>query len=253
MGRRTRRKPGRKRKAKRADHRGKGVSLAYKGDKYRTEALVRVHFRAEVGIYESFVMTDRKLTDHTVGSALEQLILRMRKGPLPDLEDTSTVDYVGGEDEHLVIWNIRRNWQRLFEEDPRPSRDNLIGVLRTILGSVELWRSASPTSRSYLRYAEGFLQKLGVSVEACSPDLAPIGTPEEEELLLIGRAWCHEDDSRAASEFKEHVEYMLRSGEAEEVVEVCQQLIGEAAGSSAVPELCALSILAHRSLHTSMG
>jgi len=78
MGRRNRRKPGKKRKAKRADHRGKGMSLAYTGNKYRTEALVRVHFLTEVGIYESFVMTDRKLTDYTVGSALEQLIRRAK-------------------------------------------------------------------------------------------------------------------------------------------------------------------------------
>jgi len=253
MGRRNRRKPGKKRKAKRADHRGKGMSLAYTGNKYRTEALVRVHFLTEVGIYESFVMTDRKLTDYTVGSALEQLIRRMRSGPLPDLEDTSTVDHMEGEDEQLVIWNIRRNWQELFEEEPRPSRDNLVGVVRTILGSVELWRSASPTSRSYLRYVEGFLQKMGVSVEAFSPDFNPIGTPDEDDLLLIGRAWCHEGDSRGASEFKERVEYLLRSGNAEEVIEVCQQLIGEAPGSPAVPVLSAFSILAHRSLRTSMG
>ncbi|MFH1267676.1 MAG: hypothetical protein ABIK89_18325 [Planctomycetota bacterium] len=253
MSKKDHRKAAKKRKSRRADPRRQQVSLAYHGNKYRTEKLVKVHFRAEAGIYESFVMTDRTLTDRTTTSALEQLIGQMQRGPLPDLEDTSTVDHVEGEDEPLVIWNIRRNWQQLFQTEPCPSRDNLIGVLRTILGSVEVWRTAASKSRSYLRYVEGFLQKLGVSVEAYSPDDEPIGAPGEEDLLLIGRAWCHEDDPEAAAEFRRRVEYMLQSGEAETVVEVCQQLIGESAGTDVVPELFAFSIRAQQSLHASMG
>jgi hypothetical protein len=253
MGKRNRPKRQKKRKAKRANRTPQPLSLAYRGNKYRTQELIETLYRAEVGIYESFVMTERKLTDHAVESALENLVLQMRRAPLADLEDTSVVDYVVGEEADLVIWNVRRNWQDLYETKPRPSRDSQIGVLRTILGSVDVWKSVSPNSRGYLRYLEGFLQKMGISIEAYSPDHQCISQPEESELLLIGRLWCHNADPEAAAEFANRAEYMIRSGEGEEVVEVCQQLIGEKPDSEAFAELARLSIQAQKSLQTAMG
>ena len=253
MGKKNRPKRAKKHKAKRADRRTGSGSLAYHGNKYKTKDLAQIHFHAEVGIYESFVMTDRTLTDRTVTSAVEKLILQMRKGPLPELGDTSTVSLVKGEEEDFVVWNIRRNLQQLSETEPRATRDNVIGVLRTILGSVEVWRSASPTSRGYLRYIEGFLQKAGVCVEAYPPDSGPPEEPEEEDLLLVGRAWCHEGDPEAACEFRERAEYLLHCGEAQRVAEVCQQLLGQAPDLDCAAELSALAIQAQESLHMSMG
>lgn len=170
MKKQNRRKLEKKRKAKRDRRPAKRESLAYRGNKYRTEELVRVIFRTEVGIHETDVMTDRKTTDHTVRSALEKLILQVRTRTLPALEDTTHADYVRGEEEDLVIWNIRCNLHRLFQTEPHPGRDKLIGVLRTILGSIEVWGSINPASRGYLRYMEGFVKKLGVSVDECSPE-----------------------------------------------------------------------------------
>lgn len=253
MGKRNRRNRAKKRKPKPAARAGKRVSLAYGGNKYKTEELVQTLFHAEVGIYESFVMTDRKLTDHTVESALERLILRMRKGPLPSFAETPMVEHVESKEEDLVIWNVRRNWEELSQKEPRPSRDNRIGVLRTILGSVEVWKSVSPASRGYLSYLEGFLKEMGVSVERCSPDSEPMPGPDDDELLLIGRAWCRNADPEAAAEFRERAKYMIRSGQAERVVEVCQQLMGETGESEAMPELSMFSILAQHSLRTAMG
>jgi hypothetical protein len=137
--------------------------LAYHGNKYKTEELVTVFMRTELGIYESWVMTDRELTDRDVEAALEKLVLQMRRGPLPAFAD-GTAAPVGAEATDLIIWNIRRNWHDLFQEEPRPSVDKLTGVLRTILGSVETWSSPSPTARGYLHYIEGFLKKAGVNV-----------------------------------------------------------------------------------------
>jgi hypothetical protein len=253
MGRKNRPKRKTKHKAGRGRRRPGRVSLAYRGNKYKTEALVGVHFHVELGIYEAFVMAGRSFTDHTVASALEKLILRMQRGPLPDLGVTSTARYVEGEDADFIIWNIRRNLQHLFQTEPRPSRDTLIGVLRTILGSVELWSSASPQSRGYLRFVEGFLQDAGVSLEVLPPDAVPLGEPEEDDLLPVGRAWCHEDDPEAAAEFRARAEHMCRSGQAERVLEVCQQLLGAAPEMHVVAELSAISLRAHQSVHTSMG
>ena len=253
MGKRNRPKRQKKRKVKRARRAPKRVSLAYHGNKYKKEELVRTLMRAEVGIYESFVMTDRQLTDHTVEAAVEELVLRMRRGALPELEDTASVDIGERGEAGLVIWNIRRNWCHLFETEPPPSRENQIGILRTILGSIDVWKSVSPTSRGYLRYLEGFLQKLGVTVEAYSSDGTPFQETEDDDLLSIGRDWCGNDDPEAAAAFRNLAEYMIRSGDEERVVDVCQQLIGESPASEAFPELAEFSIRAQEWLRSSMG
>ena len=70
----------------------------------------------------------------------------------------------------MLIWNVRRNWHLEFETRPNPGRDKLVGVLRTILGSIDVWGSVNPTSHGYLQYIEGFVGKLGVHLEAVSPD-----------------------------------------------------------------------------------
>lgn len=247
---------GREKKRKGKDRRRfrQSVSLAYTGNKFKTKELVQVHLRAELGIYETFVMTDRELTDRIVHSALEKLILRMRKGPQPPVEEEESVRHVEGEEDELVISNLRRNWQDLFETEPRPSRDTLVGVLRTILRSVELWKSASPTSRGYLRHIEGFLTKsLGVSVKKYSPGHTPQPEPEESRLLVIGRRWCRDADQQAAVEFRELAEHMMTSGQADETIEVCQQLIGEACDLEVTSTLSVLSLKARESLRIAMG
>jgi hypothetical protein len=98
----------------------------------------------------------------------------------------------------------------LFEEQPRPSRDPLVGVLRTILGSVDTWKSVSPTSRGHLSFLEGFVGKLGVSVQECGPDLRPLPESEvgddddrSEELLSLGERWCRFGDQDARGDFLE--------------------------------------------------
>jgi len=67
------RKRDRKRKKKLAEKQRKAYfaeSLAYMGSKYQTEELMPTWVHTEVGIYETYVMTDRKLLDKTVFSAI---------------------------------------------------------------------------------------------------------------------------------------------------------------------------------------
>ena len=98
------------------------------------------------------------------------LILQIRRGSLPPLDDTTNVDYAEGGEEDLLIWNIRSHWRHFFQTRPHPGRDKLVGVLRTILGSIGVWGSISTVSRHYLHHVEGFVTDLGVSCEAVSPD-----------------------------------------------------------------------------------
>lgn len=156
----------RKRDKKRKSQRGlaKPAPLAYRGNKYKTDELVPLHFDTETAVYECFVMSGRRLTDHDVRRALEKLIRQIRANALPQREETVSAPAAGMGAEDFLIWNIRGRWEHFFEDHPHPGRDKVVGVLRTILGSIQVWGSISPTSRGYLRYIEGFCRKLGVRV-----------------------------------------------------------------------------------------
>ena len=256
MGKHDRLSRDQKRKAKlrkRAERSCKHEPLAYTGGKYKTDAYAQVFFRTEVGIHESYVMCDRELTDDEVEVAIGRLVSRMREGPLPPLTETNVVTVTEGDEEELVVANIRRNWRILEEEGALPGQDDLIGVLRTILHSIEVWRSQSLHSQGYLRYNEGFMKKLGVSVRQAKPDFTPLPEPEEDPLLLIGRAWVVEGDKVARAQFADQVESLLRAGENERVIDVCQQLLGETKDMSVVPLLQEFAVRGHRTLSTEMG
>ncbi|MEO8497404.1 MAG: hypothetical protein ABI614_20225, partial [Planctomycetota bacterium] len=133
----------RKRKARQNE------SLAYLGEKFKADELVPTWMHTEIGIYEAYVMTGRQLFDQTVVSALESLIRQIRTGTLPPYEDTSEVHYDADRENEFVIENIRRNWAGHFANEWKPPSDKLIGVLRTILGSIEKVRAPGPRSQSY--------------------------------------------------------------------------------------------------------
>ena len=136
--------------------------LAYHGNKYRTEALTRPLMEAEIGIFQADAISGRRLTDRDVQQRLAAFIEMLRHGALEpiDTEGPLLIDEVQEADSMIEL--IRGNWQRYFADHPHPGRDNLIGVLRTILGSIERHRSSN--ARGYLDFLAGFLGKLGVRV-----------------------------------------------------------------------------------------
>ena len=179
-----------KRKAKlkkRSERSGKHESLAYHGKKYRTPEFVPILHRTEIGIYETYVMLDRELTDDEVEAALERLIIHLRQKALPVLGDSGQpTGSEDDEDEGLILGNIRRNWQDLADRGGLPGRDDLIGVLRTILHSLEIWRGQSLHARGYLHYIEGFMKETGVRVQKLDPDMARRLEVEGESPEALG-------------------------------------------------------------------
>jgi len=236
-----------KRKKKLAEERRKArenQSLAYLGERYKTSALVPVWMQTEVGIYEVYVITERKL----------------RAGTLPPMPDLDRVQYEEGQEENFVIENIRRHWATHFATAARPSKDDLIGVLRTILGSIERMKSPSPQSQTYMRHIAGFLtKKLGVSVKMVSSEGEPVPEPSEGDLVRLGRVWSSDRDpaarSSARSEFLDLATHLIKSGQATRVIDDCHLLIGEISdvSSEVVIELMVLSQKAQQSLLTEMG
>ncbi len=248
-----------RRKKKLAEERRKArqnQSSAYMGEKYKTDELIPTWMHTEIGIYQTYVMSDRKLLDQTVVDALEKLIGLMRTGPLPSLLEMAEIRYEVGREEDLVIENIRRSWANHFATERRPPRDDLIGVLRTILGSIQKVKAPGPLSQSYMHHIAGFLtKKLGVSVRAVSADLKPLPEPKEGELVRLGRLWCADGDPEARTAFLELVAHLLKTGRAGRVIDDSHLLLGEVSDPSSpvVPELTALIQKARESLLTAMG
>jgi hypothetical protein len=220
--------------------------LAYAGNKYKKDEYLPLVAEAEMAVHEVDVVSGKQLRDRHVKAALEQLVLQMREGRLEPLGDTSLRLQEGGEAEALAV-NIRRHWEAMSEEAGTFSKDEQIGVLRTLINSVETWTSPNPESRGYLSFVEGFLKQEGLSAKLVPTDeFDEEGAEEEDEMLEVGRDWAFDGDVRAEDEFRKMVAERIRSGDAESVVEVCQQLIGELGGQypKAQKELSLLSFKA---------
>jgi hypothetical protein len=224
------------------------ISLAIHGDKYKTDELTPVYLATETGIHETDVMTGGKLTDHVVAAALTKLVQQLRQGALPPWEDKEEVELVAGQEEDLVIWNIRRNWTTM----DWPGNLTMEGVLRTLLGSIETWSTPSRHSRGYLHFLAGFMRQAGVNVRNVDPETLETldEEDEEDELLEIGRDWYRGTDPHAAENFRDGIEDMILHGQAERAAEICQQLLGESASAapSLTRELSELAILAQRAM-----
>src|SRR5262245_53508810 len=88
-----------KRKAKLAQRARKeraAEPLAYTGNRYKTDELVPLVHMTETAIYECHVLTGRLLTDRHVQAALERLVVGLRAGGLPPLEEGTTLRYTAG-------------------------------------------------------------------------------------------------------------------------------------------------------------
>jgi hypothetical protein len=241
-----------KRKSKltreRKEHRESSV-LPYKGNTYKSPELIPTLFRTELGIHEADVMSERSLTDNDVRAALEQLVLGLRQGPLPPQDDSNRFSDTGSQAD-LIVWNIRQNWKDLYRESPNPGRDKLIGVLRTLLDSINTWSTPSPASRGYLHFIEGFLKKQGASVRIVDENMEEVeGENGEDELLKVGRAAYLSNDPVAIEKFSKRVMQLTASGQVERVVNVCQQLMGEVGVNRPLArELSSLSMAAQQAL-----
>lgn len=249
----------RKRKKKLAEKKRKArqvKSLAYLGEKYKKDRLIPTWMHTEIGIYQAYVMTDRKIFDQTVMSAIDRLIREMRRGTLPPLPETAEINYVVGQEEDLLIENIRRSWAEHFATEWRPPGADLIGILRTILGSIEKVKAPGPQSQSYMRHIAGFLTKqLGVSVKAFSADRKPLPVPEEDKLVQLGRQWNTDGNQEARTEFFELATHLMKNGQASRVINACHLLTGEVSDPSSemVAEIIALVQQARESLIAEMG
>lgn len=239
-----------KRKAKlkkRAERSHQHESLAYGGDKYKKDKYALIFFETERAIFESHVLLDRELTDNDVQHAIEHLVVQLRKG-MPLTSDETEGEIVYEDERDLLVKSIHRRWAELSEAGVLPGRDDLIGILRTTLNSIGIWSMGGARPQGYLHYIEGFMKRAGVSVRVVDEDWEPLPDPTEDPLLAIGRPWIVKGEEAARADFDREVEALIRAGDLERVMNVCEELLGEAEDASAVNRLPSLVLPKLRSL-----
>jgi hypothetical protein len=149
-----------KRRAKLAERKRRqkpAEPLPYEGQKYRADAYLPYVFRTETAVLEAYLESDRKLTNEQVRQAFVQLIERLRHHSLAVIAEVEPEAQAEPGTVEDVVLRIRRGWQDLFTQRQPCSRDDMIGILRMLLFSIEAQGWNSGPGRGYLVFLEKFL------------------------------------------------------------------------------------------------
>jgi hypothetical protein len=146
------------------------TALVCDASSHKTSQLAPLWLTTETGIAQAYVSTDRQLTDDAVFSALEALIGKVRSGALSWEGEAGKVVYQNGGEDDPVIERIRRHWIVGFAGE-QPPRDDWIGALGSMSGTIREMKSRNPNSRSHLRYLSEFLVgEAGLEVQTLQPE-----------------------------------------------------------------------------------
>lgn len=133
--------------------------VAYSGRKYQTDRWIPHIYETELAIYEAIMHSGRRLTNEQVKAAFVQLIHELRRGlPAPLAEGEPDVPFAAGQEVEFLVWNIRRHWRELFHDQGPVSRDDLVGILRTLLHSIEAHAWNTGPRRGYVEFLVSFLE-----------------------------------------------------------------------------------------------
>jgi hypothetical protein len=118
-------------------------------------------FRTELPIYEAIVLSHRTLTNAQVRDALVKLIEHLRAGhPALLSEDAPDVPFAPGNEVEYLVWNIRRHWRLLMAAQGPVAVTDLIGILRTLLNSIEAHAWNTGIDRGYVVFLYDFMQRM---------------------------------------------------------------------------------------------
>ena len=130
----------------------------YSGRKYQTDRWAPHVYQTELAIYEAITLSGRRLTNAHVEVALVRLINDLRRGLPPAQQDGEPdVPFAAGQEVEFLVWNIRRHWRELFDDKGPVSRDDRVGILRTLLHSIEAHGWNTGTHRGYVDFLVSFL------------------------------------------------------------------------------------------------
>jgi len=141
----------------------------YSGHKYQQPAWVHAVFATEKAIYEIVMLSQRRLTNDHCKAAFERLIRMLHTAEQPELlpqdnRDRYVLDLTDDLPEALAVM-IRREWGFHVANYHPVAKADWIGILRTLLHSLEAHAWNTGPLKGYLHYLEGFMRgRLGMEV-----------------------------------------------------------------------------------------
>lgn len=156
-----------KRKAKLTERskksREREVFQPYSGTRYHSDAWVPVVFATEKSIHDVIVESKRSVTNSHVKQALLLLIEHLHRGGPAVLGDGEPeVLFTSSAIPERVFFKIRQAWSSLADSGRVVVSADLIGILRTLLFSLEAHAFKTGESRGYVAFLEEFIPKFGV-------------------------------------------------------------------------------------------
>jgi hypothetical protein len=138
----------------------------YFGLHWRQKAdCVHTLLAAEFGISCTWQLVGHRwnLCDDDVVAGVESLILRLRAGQrlLPDPDECDDLPDPQRRENNadLFVDMVLKQWFPILKAGQLPGREDLIGILRTILGSISSVRVQRPGSTRYLQFVTNWLKE----------------------------------------------------------------------------------------------
>jgi hypothetical protein len=232
--------------------RGLQAVLPYEGNRFKSDAYIPAVFATECGIFEGFVAMDRKLTDDDVAASLTSMIRDLRQGTIRPLPDPDRPETLQGEYPSPIEQAIRKNWDDFAARGGRLSRDEQIGILRTLLNSINIFGSGQRASRGYLSFVEGLMTRAGVEVLPCDEHGSLLDNPGEskdpemEELTDLADDWLT-GEPEARRPFFDLARHLIRQGRGREVGEAARSILGQYDTGTEMPLISVLALEADNS------
>ncbi len=128
------------------------------GPHYQSDDWIPHVHATESAIHEVIELSGRRLTNDHVKTALTRLAQQLRRGESATLPaDSPEMPFSPDQICEYVIWNIRRYWTDLVAQYGTVRGDDFVGILRTLLRSIESRAWHTGPDLGYVAFLEEFL------------------------------------------------------------------------------------------------
>lgn len=142
------------------------VPLEYTGARYQSPRYTLPLMMVELGIRNADRASGGKLLDSGVRCTLAFMVKQLHNGPQDVVEGLVALRELPFDDadQRRILASIVDEWLAYFEHSPRLSRADAVGILRTLVHSLDVRTEMRPNGRGYLHFLEEFLPETNNSL-----------------------------------------------------------------------------------------
>jgi hypothetical protein len=146
--------------AKRREKAGPPEPTPYEGSKYRADSWAPYVSATEEAIYDVIVLSECRLTNDAVRQAFIALIHHLRSKAAAALPaDAPEVAFNPAEPVPHLIYKMRLAWRGIQENRGPVRNEDWVGILRTLLYSMQAQSWHLGASRGYVVFLKGYMER----------------------------------------------------------------------------------------------